>query len=250
MFVCMPRRRKTNPALSATGAGAAPPARGLEFLDDFSNPDLARYYEIVLGVGAILRREEGLHYDISRAPDGPSSAADYLSIDSLGRPQSPTAKAVLRFAGSDWTLEACIEYDVGPKSNGRSACFWLIHGDAADRYDESIELVRSADLGADSHRLAIVVYDRSSEPQSIDIARIQSDRYWLRLARSGERLTASWRQDGGAYQTMLERSLRSASPSHTVLMNSSSFVGGASYVLRSIRLSGARPIPLEWMLFT
>ena len=37
--------------MSATGAGAAPPARGLEFLDDFSNPDLARYYEIVPGVG-------------------------------------------------------------------------------------------------------------------------------------------------------------------------------------------------------
>jgi len=54
MFVRMPRRRKTNPALSATGAGAAPPARGLEFLDDFSNPDLARYYEIVPGVGKFL----------------------------------------------------------------------------------------------------------------------------------------------------------------------------------------------------
>jgi len=60
MFVRMPRRRKTNPALSATGAGAAPPARGLEFLDDFSNPDLARYYEIVPGVGAIVWREDGI----------------------------------------------------------------------------------------------------------------------------------------------------------------------------------------------
>lgn len=81
------------------------------FLDDFSDPAVARYYEVTPGIGNVVRRTDGLHYDIVRAPDGPAGAADYLSIDSLGRPHSSTTKILFRFSGSEWTCEACVEYD-------------------------------------------------------------------------------------------------------------------------------------------
>ena len=100
MFVRMARRKKIIPALSGTDSGADPSRREPEFFDDFSNPGLARYYEISPGVGSVVRRLDGLHYEIARAPDGSSSASDYLTIDSLGRPQSPTKKVVLRFEGT------------------------------------------------------------------------------------------------------------------------------------------------------
>src|SRR5579859_8115296 len=89
---------------------AAPSAETAVFFDDFSESALARYYEITPGIGYVVRRTDGLHYDIVRAPDGPASAADYLSIDSLGRPHSCTAKILFRFSGTEWTCEACVEY--------------------------------------------------------------------------------------------------------------------------------------------
>src|SRR5438045_4146102 len=122
----MARRRKANPALSVTRSGADPPVGGPGFFDDFSDRGLARYYDISPGIGSIVRREGGLH-EIARAPDGPSSTSDYLTIDSLGRPHSPTRKAVLRFDGTSWTLQASVEYDFRSKSNGRAAYLWLVH---------------------------------------------------------------------------------------------------------------------------
>lgn len=195
------------------------------------------------GVGTVLRREGGLHYEITRAPDGPASAADYLTIDSLGRPQSPTSKAVLRFSGTEWVFEVCVEYDFRAKRNGRTAYIWLVNGEAADRYVDSIALVRSADLGPESHRLALVVYDGTAEPVSFDLARTPADRYWLRVVRSGDQTAVSWSDDGRAFRPIIDRPVNKDSPTHTVVVNSSSFAGGASFVLRSLRLSGVTPDP-------
>ena len=83
-----------------------------EFVDDFSSADLARYYEIHPGIGTIERGTRGLEFQILRAPDGGASSADHLSIDSLGRPQTPTTKAVFRFTGTAWRLEAHSRLDL------------------------------------------------------------------------------------------------------------------------------------------
>jgi len=104
--------------MSRDVTAAAPSAERATFFDDFFDPALARYYEVTPGIGNVVRRESGLHYEIARAPDGPASATDCLSIDSLGRPQSPTAKVLFGFTGTDWTLEACVEYDFQAKRNG------------------------------------------------------------------------------------------------------------------------------------
>jgi len=50
------------------------------FIDDFSNPELARFYDILPGVGNVIRKNDGLHYTISRGPDGPSSAQYYFTV--------------------------------------------------------------------------------------------------------------------------------------------------------------------------
>ena len=93
--------------------------RELRFEDDFSNEGLARYYTWVPGVGQASRTPAGLAYQIVRAWDGPASAEDLLTIDSLGRPQSPTTQVVFRFSGDEWTLEILVEYDFEPTRNGR-----------------------------------------------------------------------------------------------------------------------------------
>ena len=97
--------------MSRDVTAATPSAEMATFLDDFSDPAVARYYEVTPGIGNVVRRTDGLHYDIVRAPDGPAGAADHLSIDSLGRPHSSTTKILFRFSGSEWTCEACVEYD-------------------------------------------------------------------------------------------------------------------------------------------
>lgn len=214
-----------------------------EFFDDFSSSSVASYYQISAGVGTIVRRNGGLHYEITRAPDGPSTATDYLTIDSLGRPQSPTRKVVLRFSGTEWVFEVCVEYDFRAKSNGRTAYVWLVNGEAADRYVDSIALVRSADLGPQSHQLALVVYDGTAEPVSIKLARTLADRYWLRVVRSGNKAAISWSDDGHAFRPIIDRFVNKASSAHTMVMNSSSFAGGASFVLRLLKLTGATPDP-------
>ena len=213
------------------------------FFDDFSDPALARYYEVTPGIGNVVRRADGLHYEIARAPDGPASAADYLSIDSLGRPQSPTTRVLFCFSGTEWTLEACVEYDFRAKCNGRTAYLWLVHGAAPERYNESIALVRGADLDPGSHSLTLLVHDAATEPRSIQLARTTADRYWLRVARVGSRVLVSWSADGRAFEQILERAAQSQLPAQTFVINSSSFAGGASFVLRSLRLEGVRPNP-------
>ena len=98
------------------------------FVDDFSNPALGRYYNILQGIGDITRGPDGLRYDITRAPDGAANAGDRLAIDSLGRPSSPTAKAVLRFRGDEWTIDAVVDYGFESKTNCRGAYFWVVGG--------------------------------------------------------------------------------------------------------------------------
>jgi len=216
---------------------------GSVFFDNFSNPDLARYYEIIPGIGTANRREGGLHYEILRAPDGPSDASDYLTIDSLGRPHSPTTKAVFRFSGTDWMLEACVEYDFPLMRNGRGAYLWLIPGDVRDGYDESIALVRYADLERSSHSLRLDVYDPENGCASIELARPPADRYWLRIARAGRRLLVLLSDEGRTFRRVDERTMRPEVKSHRLVMNSQSFAGGASFVLRALRLAGAEPDP-------
>jgi hypothetical protein len=72
---------------------------GRGFFDDFTQPDQGRYYDIQPGVGEISIRPGGLHYTITRASDGPPSASDHLTIDTLGRPQPPTARPCSAFLG-------------------------------------------------------------------------------------------------------------------------------------------------------
>jgi uncharacterized protein YjbI with pentapeptide repeats len=227
-------RAITEAALSAEQGG---------FFDDFSDPTLARYYEVAPGIGTVVRREDGLHYEITQAVGGSTSAADCLSIDSLGRPQSSTTRVLLRFTGTEWALETCIEYDFRAKRNGRTAFFWLVHGDAAERYEESIALVRSADLELNSHRLILMVHERAAEPRTIELARTATDKYWLRIRREGSHVLVSWSVDGSAFGKLFERAVLSNLEVQTVVINSSSFAGGASFVLRSLRISGARPDP-------
>jgi uncharacterized protein YjbI with pentapeptide repeats len=224
---------------------AAPSAETAVFFDDFSESALARYYEITPGIGYVVRRTDGLHYDIVRAPDGPASAADYLSIDSLGRPHSCTAKILFRFSGTEWTCEACVEYDLRAKRNGRTAYLWMVHGDAAERYEESIALVRGADLDPNSHSLALQIHERTAEPQSIELARTAADKYWLRVTRGGNSIAVSWSADGQAFEQLLECTISSDTAKETIVINSSSFAGGASFALRSLRLSGAHPDPVS-----
>jgi uncharacterized protein YjbI with pentapeptide repeats len=222
----------------------APSAETTVFFDDFSNPALARYYEVTPGIGNVVRRTDGIHYDIVRAPDGPASAADCLSIDSLGRPHSSTAKILFRFSGSEWTCEACVEYDFRAKRNGRTAHLWIVHGDAAERYEESITLVRGADLDPNSHSLTLKVHETTAEPRSIELARTAADKYWLRVTREGNSMAVSWSADGQAFEQVLARTISSDTAKQTIVINSSSFAGGASFVLRSLRLEGAYPDPI------
>jgi uncharacterized protein YjbI with pentapeptide repeats len=229
--------------MSRDATAAMPSADSAAFFDDFSDTTLVRYYEITPGIGNVARREGGLHYEIARAPDGPANAGDYLSIDSLGRPHSPTARVLLRFTGAAWIFEACIEYDFRAKRNGRASYLWLAHGDAGDRFTESIALVRGADLDDRSHSLTLQVHERRTEPRSIELARTPADKYWLRVAREQNHLLVSWSTDGQEFAPLLERTVQSDSLAQTVVINSSSFAGGASFVVHSIRLEGARPDP-------
>lgn len=208
------------------------------FFDDFSNPELARYYEITPGVGEVLRRPDGLLYEITRAPDGPSSAADHLTIDSLGRPQSPTKKIILRFSGAIWTLEVMIEYDFAAKRNGRAACFWLVNGDPEDRLDAGVEFVRSADLDPTSHRLTLIDHRLPSERQLIELSNSPGDRNWFRISRSEDHSTVEWSQDGITYAVMSEHSIPSSQKSHCVILNSHSFAGGASLIVKFLKILG------------
>jgi hypothetical protein len=229
--------------MSRNATGAVPYADEPTFFDDFSESALARYYDITPGIGKVVRGAGGLRYEIVRAPDGPASAADYLSIDSLGRPQSPTARVLFRFTGTARTFEACVEYDFHAKRNGRTSYLWLAQGGPEHRFLESIALVRGADLDPASHSLTLQVYEPTAERQSISLPRTPADKYWLRVAREQSRLLVSWSTDGQAFVQLLERNVQSPSPAQTIVINSSSFAGGASFVVRSIRLSGVQPDP-------
>lgn len=213
------------------------------FFDDYLNADFGCYYEITRGAGTIARRTDGLHFDIQRAPDGPSTEYDHLTIDSLGRPHSPTRKAVVRFSGTEWTLEACLEYHFPPRRNGRQAYFWLVHGaDPAQRHTESVVLIRDADLDRDS--LSIVVCDPDDGQSYTRLASPAADRYRLRIERSRASVVVYCGEDGHEPRRVVERSVREAgAPSQCIVMNSASFAGEASFVLRSLSLNGAQPDP-------
>jgi hypothetical protein len=215
-----------------------------QFFDDFSNAELSRYYEITPGVGTIVRRPGGLQYDISRAPDGSSEASDYLTIDYLGRPHSPAARAAVRFAGTRWALDVCVEYDFPTGRNGRQAFLWLVQGDAGERYHESVVLVRDADL--DRNSLRLVVHDpedETAESRPVPIPLHTADRYRFRVERAERLVIVSWSDYEGAFCELHRQPIRSASEAHCLVLNGASFAGGASFVIRSLKLAGVRPDP-------
>jgi hypothetical protein len=218
---------------------------GLDFLDDFTNPSLGRYYDLQPGVGEISIRPGGLHYAIIRAPDGPPSSSDHLTIDSLGRPQPPTARAVLRYPGTHWEVSIKAEYDFEAKSNGRAACVWIVLGEPSDRYDRGVSFVRSADLDLATHHLSFVMHHRPNEPVGINLTTRPKRHYWFRVARTSSHMKAEWSDDGNQYTEVMAWDERSAPSIQSIVINSSSFAGGASFVVRSIAIKGSRPIEVE-----
>jgi hypothetical protein len=211
-----------------------------DFFDDFSKPELARYYEFSPGIGQLTRGADGVHYLITRAPDGAANSGDRLSIDSLGRPSSPTAKAVLRFRGDEWTVEIAVEYGFQDKRNGRHACFWIVGGEPADRFSNSVAVVRSADLTPESHGLSVTAYGKA-DPVSVPLSQTPAACQSFRISRLNGRTKVFWREDVNAFSQVLESEL-APSPVNSIVLNSSSFAGGASFVLRSLRLLGGHVI--------
>ena len=206
------------------------------FIDDFSNPELARFYDIVPGVGNLIRQNDGLHYTILRGPDGPTSAQDYFTIDSLGRPQPPTAKVVLEFQGLEWSLEALVDYEFERKTNGRSAHLCVAFGEPSQVYQHGIAVVRSADLDPNSHALAACMYNAPAEPQCKELTRTPRNRNWFRIIRAGDDFAVEWSEDGIGFTTALNCRQPCPHLSQFVILNSSSFAGGASFVLRSLKI--------------
>ncbi len=207
-----------------------------ELVDDFSNPELARFYDILPGVGNLTRRSDGLLYSITPGPDGPASALDFFTIDSLGRPQPPTAKMVLEFRGSEWSVEALIDYDFETRTNGRAAHFGVAIEEPNQLYQHGIALVRSADLDPKSHALVACMYNEPAEPQCKELTRTPRNRNWFRIIRSSDDFTVEWSEDGVSFATVLSCHHPCPHLSQFVILNSSSFAGGASFILRSLKI--------------
>ena len=215
----------------------------LTFVDDFSDPSVERFYEYRLGgVGEIERRKTGLHYKISRTPDGPPSSLDHLTIDSLGRPQPPTAQARLAFEGKRWTIDAQIEYDFETKMNGRAGNLWVVFGDPTARYVHSIVFSRSADLQPESHTLSVSLHHGREEPQSRQLSKQPNRQNWFRIERFDEKMAARWSEDGDRFNTVWEWTDHATPALQSILINSSSFAGGAAFVVRTLAITGAHPI--------
>jgi hypothetical protein len=177
--------------------------RELRFDDDFSNDGLARYYTWVPGVGQASRTGAGLAYQIVRAWDGPASAEDLLTIDSLGRPQSPSTQVVFRFSGDEWTLEILVDYDFEATRNGRHAYVWVVPGAAEQRMRESVAIVRSADLARESHSLRIETRRPDAEARTVVLTATPGPRYWFRVSGARRQVTIDWSTDGVTFATGL-----------------------------------------------
>ena len=214
----------------------------LTFVDDFSDPSVERFYEYRPGVGEIERRETGLHYKISRTPDGPPSSLDHLTIDSLGRPQPPSAQARLSFEGKRWTVELEVEYDFETKMNGRAGNIWVVFGEPTARYERSILFSRSADLQPESHSLSVSLQEGREEPQSRQLSKHPNRWNWFRVERFEAKMAARWSEDGERFETVWEWTDDAAPALQSILINSSSFAGGAAFVVRTLRITGAHPI--------
>ena len=217
----------------------------LSFVDDFTNRELARFYDTVPGVGQISRRSDGLHYVITHGPDGPTSTEDHLTIDSLGRPQSPTSKVVLKFLGTNWSLDVHIAYNFETKMNGRHAYFWLVLGDTAQRLERSTAFVRSADLEPPNGHLSFLVHTQTREPISRILTHNPQRLNWFRISRSNDRMNAEWSEDGNDFTRILEWNESSAPAYQTVVIDSSSFAGGAPFSVRHLRIVGSHPVEAQ-----
>lgn len=218
---------------------------GQGFFDDFTDAKLARYYDFQPGIGEVSIRPGGLYYTITRSPDGPPSSSDHLSIDSLGRPQPPTAKAVLRFPGAHWEVSINVEYDFEAKSNGRAACIWIVLGEPSQRFDRSLAFVHSADLDPASHHLSVVLRSDPDEPIGKTLTNRPKKSNWYRVARAGFRVNAEWSEDGDNFFELMAWDEPAAPEIQSIVINSSSFAGGASFVVRSIGIDGSHPIEVE-----
>jgi hypothetical protein len=213
------------------------------FVDDFSDSEFARFYEIQGGAGEVQRRSDGLYFVIERGLSGPSSAEEYLSIDYLGRPQPPSTRAILRFSGMEWTLEASLEYHFARRTNGRSANFGVIFGDTADQRLRSVTLSRSADLPQESHALSVAVQRDGKTIVYRTLMQTPVDQCRFTVSRQGSTMKIRCRAAEDFDLGNFEWQDPLAPRCQCVLINSNSFAGGAAFVVREVRLSGARPIP-------
>jgi len=162
----------------------------VQFTDDFSDPTLGRFYHIRPGIGEIVRRDDGLHYKILRA-HGPPSSRDNLTIDYLGRPQPHTVQVHLLFESTGWTVEMAVDYEFHLKTNGRTACVWVVLGLPEDRYERSIQFVRYADLPPSSDALSVTVRSSSKEPTQTQLTDQPRKSNWYRISRSDQNMEPS-----------------------------------------------------------
>ena len=65
------------------------------------------------------------------------------------------------------------------------------------------------------------------------------------MIRAANSIAVSWSADGQAFELLLERTISWDTAKQTMVINSSSFAGGASFLLRSLRLEGAYPDPVS-----
>jgi hypothetical protein len=65
------------------------------------------------------------------------------------------------------------------------------------------------------------------------------------VIRAANSIAVSWSADGQAFELLLERTISWDTAKQTMVINSSSFAGGASFLLRSLRLEGAYPDPVS-----
>jgi hypothetical protein len=86
----------------------------------------------------VTRSDDGLRYAITPGPDGPASSLDYFTIDSLGRPQPPTAKVIVEFQAAEWSVDLVVDYEFENKMNGRSAHIGVAFGEPAQLYRDGI----------------------------------------------------------------------------------------------------------------
>gem|GEM_PF-3803199 len=220
------------------------------FVDDFSRPDLTRYYDVRPGAGSILRGNGRLHYQIERAANGASITGDFLGIDRLGRPVVPSTLASLTFSGTEWVLDTSVIYHLGKIGNGRSASIWLSLQGPDYRDRKAIKIVRSADLSPSSHSLTAFVIENGKQVVSHSLAtadqlaRSGEDAWVIRVSRRGRRFEVNVGSGNNNLQSVLTWSFdeEAGDSFQSLVVGGAAFSNGASFDVKSIKLTGASPV--------